>query len=340
MRDFFSFQWHITDECDQRCKHCYIFNKDPDDLITTSKDDLEYIFNNCMNMCNMVNRNPFFYVTGGDPILHPNFWDLIELFKENNVLFGLMGNPFHLTADVCRKLKDAGCLVYQLSLDGLKQTHDYFRMPGSYKITLEKIKLLKEAGIKVNIMTTVSKVNMDEIPELIDVVVENGVDTYSFARYCPNGYEEHSHMTPEEYHNFLKKCWDKYQQHKDAHTHFDLKDHLWTLFFYEKGMFNIPEDLNEDTIYDGCNCANSHITILPNGDVYACRRMDSCVGNIYDENIISLFMSKKMDEYRKYEKFEKCSKCELLRFCRGCPAVAYGYNNSMYASDPQCWKKV
>lgn len=80
MRDFFfSFQWHITDECDQRCKHCYIFNKDPDDLITTSKDDLEYIFNNCMNMCNVVNRDAFFYVTGGDPILHPNFWDLIGI---------------------------------------------------------------------------------------------------------------------------------------------------------------------------------------------------------------------------------------------------------------------
>ena len=24
--DYFAFQWHITDECDQRCKHCYIFS--------------------------------------------------------------------------------------------------------------------------------------------------------------------------------------------------------------------------------------------------------------------------------------------------------------------------
>lgn len=26
MSQYFSFQWHITDECDQRCKHCYIFS--------------------------------------------------------------------------------------------------------------------------------------------------------------------------------------------------------------------------------------------------------------------------------------------------------------------------
>ena len=28
MKQYFSFQWHITDECDQRCQHCYIFSKD------------------------------------------------------------------------------------------------------------------------------------------------------------------------------------------------------------------------------------------------------------------------------------------------------------------------
>ncbi|MDE4078647.1 radical SAM/SPASM domain protein, ACGX system [Candidatus Methanosphaera massiliense] len=341
MRDFFAFQWHITDECDQRCKHCYIFNNEhTTNLTTTSINDLEDIFNNCINMCNIVNREPFFYVTGGDPLLHPDFWKLINLFKENNIKFGIMGNPFHLTSEVCEKLKDAGCLAYQLSLDGLRKTHDYFRMPGSYDTTLDKIKVLKDAGMNVNIMTTVSKVNMDEIPELIDVVVEHGVDTYSFARYCPEGFDEDSHMTPEEYHQFLEKCWDKYEQYKDSSTNFDLKDHLWTLFLYEKGLFEIPSDLDDDVIYDGCNCGNSHVTILPNGNVYACRRMNSLIGNAFEENIVSLFTSRKMDEYRQYENFEKCSKCELLRFCRGCPAVSYGYTGSMYSSDPQCWKKI
>jgi radical SAM/SPASM domain protein of ACGX system len=341
MKDYFAFQWHITDECDQRCQHCYIFNNEhTTNLTTTDYKDLEKIFYNCLDMCVVINRNPFFFITGGDPILHPDFWKLINLFKENNVKFGILGNPFHLNKEVCDRLKDAGCIAYQLSLDGLEDTHDFFRMKGSYKETLNKIKVLKDSGIHVNIMTTVSRINMDEIPELIDVVVEHGVDTFSFSRYCPEGYDEASHIKPDEYRRFLEKVWDKFEEHKDAKTNFNLKDHLWTLFLYERGIFKIPENLEDDVIYDGCNCGNAHITILPNGNVYACRRMDSCVGNIFDENIASIFTSKKMDEYRQYDKFEKCSKCELLRFCRGCPAVSYGYTGNMYSPDPQCWKIV
>ncbi len=72
----------------------------------------------------------------------------------------------------------------------------------------------------------------------------------------------------------------------------------------------------------------------------ACRRFESVVGNLFQKPIHELWESKEMDYYRQYDKFEKCSKCELLRFCRGCPAVAYGYNRSFYSPDPQCWKEI
>ncbi|MDR1919007.1 MAG: SPASM domain-containing protein, partial [Tannerellaceae bacterium] len=80
--------------------------------------------------------------------------------------------------------------------------------------------------------------------------------------------------------------------------------------------------------------------LLPEGDVYACRRMKSHVGNVFDEKLFDIFISDKMDDYRNYDKFEKCSKCELKRFCRGCPSVAYGYTGNFYAPDPQCWKQI
>ena len=82
------------------------------------------------------------------------------------------------------------------------------------------------------------------------------------------------------------------------------------------------------------------MTILPSGDVYACRRMESKIGNVFEVSPYDLFLGEQMDRYRQYDKFEKCASCELLRFCRGCPAVAYGYTKNMYAPDPQCWKAV
>ena len=93
-------------------------------------------------------------------------------------------------------------------------------------------------------------------------------------------------------------------------------------------------------IYDGCNCGNCHMTILSDGAVYACRRMESKVGSALTDDLYDLFTGEAYEAYRRYDQFEKCSRCELRRFCRGCPAVAAGYHGSMYAPDPQCWKEI
>ena len=90
--------------------------------------------------------------------------EAIKNMKEHNIPFTILGNPFHLNDEVCRRLKEYGCEKYQLSLDGLRQTHDWFRRPGSFDCTLEKIACLKRAGIRAVIMTTVSGTNIDEIP--------------------------------------------------------------------------------------------------------------------------------------------------------------------------------
>jgi radical SAM/SPASM domain protein of ACGX system len=339
--EYFAFQWHITDSCDQRCQHCYIFSENIHFKVKEmSWTEIESVFNNCLDMCEKANRIPYFYITGGDPILHSRFWDLMELFKANKISFTILGNPFHLTDEVCHRLKECGCERYQLSIDGLRDTHDAMRKKGSFDTTLEKIPVLKKAGIRCAVMTTVSGTNAHEMAGIIDTVVEHKADIFAFGRYCPTSSEKSTHLTPEQYKEVLETCWQKFKQYKDSGTNFNLKDHLWTLFLYEKGIFQIPEGLDDDVIYEGCNCANCHLTILPKGEVYACRRMESNVGNVFDEKLFDIFTGDKMEYYRDYDKFEKCSKCELKRFCRGCPAVTFGYTGNFYAPDPQCWKQV
>jgi radical SAM/SPASM domain protein of ACGX system len=302
--------------------------------------DIENTLANCLDFCEKANRLPYFYITGGDPILHSRFWDILALIHSHNIPFTILGNPFHLSDEVCAQLKALGCERYQLSIDGLRETHDAIRMKGSFDTTLEKIQVLRNAGIRCAIMTTVSGTNVDEIPGIIDLVVEYKADVFAFARYCPTSTEKSAHLTPEQYRDLLEICWQKFETYKDSGTSFNLKDHLWTLFLYEKGVFKIPENTLPEVIYEGCNCANCHLTILPKGDVYACRRFESNVGNVFDEKLFNIFTGDKMDAYRDFSKFEKCSKCELKQFCRGCPAVTYGYTNNFYGADPQCWKQI
>lgn len=342
MKESFAFQWHITDECDQRCKHCYIFAANNcKQLDTMSFAQMEEVIANCEDMCEMYGREPYFYLTGGDPILHPDFWRLLELLKRREIPFTILGNPFHLNDEVCRRLKSCGCQKYQLSIDGMRDTHDWFRKPGSFDCTLEKISSIKNAGIRSVIMTTVSGTNIKEVPDIIDTVVAYGADVFAFARYCPTNEEKDAGITPEEYRQLLDTCSTKFQMYEaeGCVTYFNRKDHLWTLYDYEKGIFKLPADAEQGMIYGGCNCGNCHLTILPNGDLYACRRFESKVGNVFEDRIADVWVCQ-MEAYRDYTKFKKCSKCELLAFCRGCPAVTYGTTGDFYGADPQCWKEL
>ena len=343
--DYFAFQWHITDECDQRCKHCYIFSSpNRPRMVEMPWERLVAVLANVERMCERMERLPYLYITGGDPILHSRFWDFLELVHSHGIPFTVMGNPFHLTDGVCRRLKSLGCRKYQLSIDGMRDTHDRFRKPGSFDRTLEAIDTIRNAGLHCAVMTTVSGANIDEVPDIIDLVVERNVDIFAFGRYCPTSEDKASpdmgwHIEPQRYRQLLEDCWERYERYKDSGTTFNLKDHLWTLYLYEKGLFKMPEGLADDTIYGGCNCANCHFTITAEGRLMACRRFESYVGTV-DEELFDVFHGKQMEAYRQHERFEKCNKCELLRFCRGCPAVAYGYTKSFYAPDPQCWKHV
>ena len=343
MKQYFSFQWHITDECDQRCRHCYIFSGDACKKTDSMNwQQMQDTFDNCLDFCRTYDRPPYFYITGGDPILHPDFWRLLKLLHEHRIPFTILGNLFHLSDRICRELKTYGCEKYQLSIDGLRETHDWFRKPGSYDCTMEKIGCMNRAGIRSVVMTTVSKTNRMEVPGIIDAVVKAGVNVFAFSRYVPSGGDLDAGMTPQEYRELLAVCDKKFKEYEaeGCKTYFNKKDHLWTLYEYETGAFQIPETAGDGMIYGGCNCGNCHITILPTGDLLACRRAaGSKVGNVFKDRLADVWVCE-MEAYRDYKKFEKCSKCELLAFCRGCPAVAKGTNGNFYAADPQCWKEV
>jgi len=116
----------------------------------------------------------------------------------------------------------------------------------------------------------VSRLNLIEIPAIIDLVVEHQVVVFAFGRYCPSRFDHESHITPNEYRTCLEWCWETFEKHKDSETTFNLKDHLWALFLHERGFFTVPDDLDDVRIYDGCHCGDCHLTILP----------DSAVGKI------------------------------------------------------------
>jgi len=339
-----AYQWHITDNCDQRCKHCYLFAEDALlKCVTTPWDMLIRTLDECTLDAARRHGRPMFAVTGGDPILHPRFWDLAEEIHRRGIRWLMMGNPFHLTPEVCTRLKQLGVLRYQMSLDGLEPFHDYMRKPGSFRATLAAIKLLNDAGIESQIMSTASKMNLDDILSLMDVVAEHNAYSFTFARYCATSPEKaEDYPSPEEYRRFLERYYDKSKalNAQGLKTRFIQKDHLFTLLRWERGEFTVPafSKADPDMVCDGCHLGRTG-SILANGDVVACRRMESTVGNVWKESLSQLETCEEMQRYADVKEIEKCKDCELLNWCRGCRAVGFNATGDLHGADPCCWKE-
>ncbi len=338
-RPFFTFQWHLTDACDQRCRHCYIYAGSPDRVpLSVSRPMMFEILEKTETFSRRLGFRPYYVLTGGDPLLHEDLFDLLKELHRRGIPFDILGNPFHLTDRTCRRLKKLGCVRYQMSLDGMEETHDAFRKPGSFRETLEKIPMINRSGLTSVIMTTVSGMNIGEVPAIIDVCVEKQVGLYAFARYCPSPGDSVG-IAPEEYRDLLRTCGQKYRslQARGCRTAFSKKDHLWAIYDHERGALDPPEDAGENVIFDGCHCGQTHLTVLPDGTVMACRRVrGSEVGHLPEDSLWDIW-TQRMNKYRDLSRFRKCASCSLLAFCRGCPAVAMGETGDFYSPDPQCW---
>ncbi len=75
-------------------------------------------------------------------------------------------------------------------------------------------------------MSTVSADNYQEIPHLTKIIVDQKIDTYAFARYCPTHKDTQYNIAPAEYRKFLEEMWNVFSKLADKGTFFNLKDHL------------------------------------------------------------------------------------------------------------------
>jgi len=335
MKNYFTLQWHLTDDCDQRCKHCYIWQKTRVESSVSLEQD-KGVIKNFVRFCDQMGVLPSMAITGGDPLLYPYVWQILEELKRRKISFSILGNPFHLTAKVAQRLKGLGCEKYQMSLDGLEKTHDLLRKPGSFKTTLGAVPIIKNAGITCTIMSTVSLINYLEFPELARLCAEHKVNGFAFSRYCPNNQDTEHNIPALVYRQFLAKMWQVYSELVDGKTNFILKDHLLVAYLYEEGLYRLRD--GQDIVFDGCNCGTKHMTLLPDGTVFACRRFDSPVGNIRNQSFKEIFSSEEMNQYRQIEKLDGCKDCILLNYCRGCHAVSAGTTGNYFSNDPSCWR--
>jgi len=342
----FTLQWHITAACDQNCKHCYMHDSDTYESEIRNQLDTNQCLQIIDDFARLTKRwglQGKINFTGGDPLLRSDFFKLAEYTIGKGLKFGILGNPYHLSVPVAKRLKSLGISQYQVSIDGKEGTHDSFRRRGSFKDTMKAIKTMNMAEIRSAVMFTLSRMNSGDLLDVIDIVADAGVGIFDFSRLVPVGSGknlQNDTLTPMEFRSILLQVNEKYNQlaRKGCKTYFGRKDPLWSLFQKESGILL---SYGSDKICDGCPIGISTLSILSDGTVYACRRLPVKIGHVPEQKLLDIFIhSENLNALREYEKIEGCGKCELLKFCRGCRAVSFGMFSDYFKKDPQCWKEV
>jgi len=320
--DIFTLQWHITQACDLHCRHCYDRSeRDPMPLETALGvlDDFDAF-------CRQMQVSGQVTFTGGNPLLYPHFNRIYRAAAGRGFGVAILGNPSPMGA-VEKLLNIARPLFFQVSLEGLAPHNNVIRGAGHFERTLDFLDQLRSLNIYTMVMLTLSRDNIDQVLPLADLLRDRA-DHFTFNRLATVGEGARLAMaSPAAFRIFLRQ----YEACARENPLLGLKDNLLNLIRCESG-----QALCGGCTGFGCGAAFNFVALLPDGEVHACRKFPSLIGNVHQSRLIDIYHSRQARRYRNGS--QSCRDCPLNLVCRGCMAVAYSLGLDVFKDrDPFCF---
>ena len=327
-------QWHITNRCNWNCKHCYqngeYLNKE------LGTEELFHVLDQYIDLLKLWEIKGVIQVTGGEPFMRKDLFQLLEKIHQNKEIIPttvLMTNGSFITKEVARKLKELGIQV-QISLEGMERVNDKIRGKGAFEKTTKAAKILVEEGVITIISFTSNKMNYKDFPGVVELGKQIGARVVWTDRLVPYGrgkQMEKYMLEPLELKEFYENICHISKKIKEdgnkliVHTH--------------RSMFFLTDESEAQNPYI-CSAGEIALIVMPNGDVFPCRRLPIVVGNAMRQNLFEIYYSNEfLWKLRDMNEINKlCRKCEHFEKCMGgARCIAYGYCGDPFAPDPQCW---
>lgn len=317
----FVLQWHVTQRCDLDCRHCYDRSVRADVGLEDGARVLEQMAGFCVER-GVVGQVSF---SGGNPLLHPGFFELYEHAVALGLNVAVLGNP--CSGKMLDRLCEAAAPVfYQVSLEGLREHNDYIRGEGHFDRTLDFLDALRERGVSSQVMLTLTGANREQVIPLGERLAGR-TDSFTFNRLAPVGQGASLACAPVDDHPaFLRR----YLEAGLRRPHMQLKDSLFNVVLREAGR-----ECFGGCTGSGCGAAYNFLSLLSDGTAHACRKMDSPVGNVHETGLAAVYDGEAAARYRAG--CAACTGCELRPVCGGCLAVTKGLGLDPFTErDPYC----
>ncbi len=289
----------LTHRCNLRCVHCYI---DP------SRCPAERSTQDWLNVIDRLVDEGVGLITftGGEPLMHPGILDLVRHSFRKGCQVRLFSNANALTTRaIIEEYKAAGLCYLETSIYGSNAaTHDHVtRVPGSFDLTVNAMRMAGEAGIALTIKTTWLSINWPQY----DAILQLAADLQAYFRGSPS---------------IMARLGSSNSDNQKLRLPFET---MVELYRRDMQFFRPPDDCADDSPSDDrrrpCGVGKASIAIEPDGVALPCNHLRIPLGNVFSEKIADIWKrSPVLSSLRTISRkdIRGCERCDVKRHCSIC----------------------
>jgi len=337
--------WELTRSCNLFCAHCR-GSATPDsyrDELTTEE---------CFRLVDQILEvgRPIIILTGGEPLCRPDVLEIAQ-YMANKGLRVVMGtNGTLITEEMASQLKAVSISRLGISLDfPVAELQDNFRgQAGAFAAVMKGIANARRAGIEVQINSTITRLNVDYLDDLLTIALDVGAVAFHPFMLVPTGRGkglESVELSPERYEQTLHWIYDKQVELGDKifFKPTDVPHYLRVMKQRQKQDRRVKTEVATghnpaNTITRGCLAGIGFCFVSYQGKVKGCGYLDVEAGDIRKERFAQVWANSPLfRQLRDLSNLKgKCGVCEYKRICGGCRARAYEATSDYLEAEPYC----
>ncbi|MDL2279290.1 heme b synthase [Desulfovibrio sp. OttesenSCG-928-G11] len=332
--------WELTRSCNLACKHCRAeahLEPYPGELSSAEAEALIDSFPQT--------GNPIIILTGGEPLLRPDIFELAEHARSRGLRCVMAPNGTLITPETAARMRASGISRCSISIDGAEAaSHDLFRgTPGSFEAAMRGIGYLKDQGLDFQLNTTVTRANLASFKDIFKLADKLGAAAWHIFLLVPMGRAANladQVISAAEYEEVLNWFYD-FRKSTSMHLKATCAPHYYRIMRQragEEGLKVTPESFGMDAHTRGCLGGTGFCFISHTGQVQPCGYLELDCGNVRQTPFPEIWRaSRHFLEFRNPADYKgKCGVCEYHRVCGGCRARAYSLSGDHLAEEPLC----
>ena len=342
--------WNLIRRCNLTCKHCYATSADKDFPGELSTEQVYGVMDNLKSF-----GVPVLILSGGEPLMRPDIFEISHRAKDMGFYVGLSSNGTLISEDNIQDIVDVGYNYVGVSIDGTRETHDKFRRKqGSFDEALNGIRLCHDAGIKVGLRFTLTQDNKQDLPELLKLMDDEGIDKFylSHLNYAGRGNKNrrddlHHKMTREAMNLIFDTCLKdvKAGRKREFVTGNNDADGVYMLLWARENVPEQADHLEQLLRQWGGNSSGVNISNIDNiGNVHPDTMWwEYTIGNVKQRPFSEIWMDTS-DPLMSGLKLKRrpvegrCANCNYYDICGGNTRTrAWQLSGNFWAEDPGCY---